>query len=144
MSAGSLELHPPTLAVTMQEEQLYHMVLDHELDQLSRSGVGVLASIGFTALGTALGLAANFAAALERVLSSNPTPLTVGDLVSVCVFVGSAVIAVFCLALSSLAWWRNKGTAARIRARKRIGVGGTDQTREVRTPTKAASAALHT
>lgn len=128
----------------MQDEQLYHMVLDHELDQLSRSGVGVLASVGFTALGTALGLAANFAAALERVLSSNPTPLTVGDLVSVCVFVGSAVIAVLCLALSSLAWWRNKGTAARIRARKRIGVGGADQTREVRTPAKAASAPLHT
>ena len=117
----------PAQRLTMPEYLDWHMILDHELSQLSRPETGVIGSVGFVGLGGVIGLAASFFEALEKVNGSPPIPLSIGDIVSVCMFVGSTVIAGLCLLIFGLAVFRNRGLARTIRSRQKQPFGSQGQ-----------------
>lgn len=100
------------------------MILDHELSQLSKPETGVLGSLGFVCLGTALGLAPSFSSVLSRLEVRGVEPLTRGDATTLVIFGAVAVGATVCLALFVLMWWRNRGLADTIRRRAAVPVSG--------------------
>jgi hypothetical protein len=95
------------------------MILDQELDQLSRPESGAFGAVGFAALGAALGSLPGALSAMELLKSADAKPMPAGDLTSllVCLFCGGLAIA--CLAVWGAARWRNRGLPERIRARKK-------------------------
>jgi hypothetical protein len=66
--AGTLPFSPEQ-RMTVPEFVDWHMILDHELSQLSRPETGVIGSLGFVGLGSAPGLVGPFFGALEKAQS---------------------------------------------------------------------------
>ncbi len=83
--------------------------------------MGFLGSLGFVALGAALGLSPSFIAVLSK--PSEAAPITNADVATVGVFVGSAVMAVVCLFVAGIDLWRNSRLADKIRKRTKHGIG---------------------
>lgn len=98
----------------------WHMILDHELDQLSQLETGALGSVGFVALGAAVGFAPAFVAALEKA----KTGLSGEELVALIALPLSAAVALICLGLFVANALRNRGLKGRIRQRPKQGFGG--------------------
>jgi len=118
----------PKARITAPDFTDWHMILDHELGQISRPEAGVIGSLGFVGVGGALGFAQDFADTLSNAYLPLPTanaaddaqrapPLQISDIVSIAGFVGCIVLAVVCLAIFCIGKWRNKGLVASIRAR---------------------------
>jgi hypothetical protein len=92
------------------------MILDGELTQLSKPEEAVLVSLGFVGLGASFGLLGPFLTALEK-LGAQQQSLLVSDMAYVGCFGGALVLALVCLIFGGIAYWRNKGLAAKIRKR---------------------------
>jgi hypothetical protein len=110
------------MSVSVPEGINWHMILDHELSQLTRPESGVIGSIGFVALGAFLGLVPAVFSAIDKVNPAAPRAaatqaFTMSDLSAVVVCGGSLVLAIVCLGIFALVWYRNRGLAATIRAR---------------------------
>lgn len=103
------------------------MIQDHELSQLGSLQTGIVASIGFVALGGGVGLFGPFLTSVERITSASRAPLEPPlsgvDIWYVAGFPGSLILAAVCLIISSLAWLSNKGLKERIRKRPKHGLG---------------------
>lgn len=129
----SLTFDAPAMSVSVPRELGWHMILDHELDQLSHSEMGFIGSLGFVGLGAALGLIPQV---VDLVIKLFQTPIksqyypfdliypriTTLDIGSVAAFVFSLAIAIICLAISGLFHRRNKKLAAAIRSRGKQGI----------------------
>lgn len=109
----------PAQRLSMPEFVDWHMILDHELSQLTRPETGVIGSLGFVGLGGAIGLAPTFVAVLSNVQASPPKPVTVPDIAAVGCFAVSFAVALICLVIFGLSVYRNKGLATSIRERKK-------------------------
>ena len=118
------------MSVSMPENLSWHMILDHELSQLTLPEAGVLGSIGFVFLGAVLGLIPGFVTAVEKVplntaaqLKDNAAAVTFtsGDLATVIAFCACSALAVVCLIIAGIRWMRNKGLASTIRSRSKHG-----------------------
>ncbi|MES0034662.1 hypothetical protein NKJ74_05185 [Mesorhizobium sp. M0046] len=118
-SGESGKLESPAQRFSMPEFVDWHMILDHELSQLTRPETGIIGSIGFVGLGGAIGLAPAFFSVLSKIGAAPPEPAMVADVVSIGCFVASFVIAVVCLFIFALSLYRNRGLAGDIRARKK-------------------------
>jgi hypothetical protein len=114
--------------ISMPDFVDWHMILDRELDQLSRPENSILASLGFVALGAFLGLIGPTVAAYQKVWAVPTLPLTKGDFVNLCLFVFCGVAATIWLSIAGLAWWRNRGLAGEIRKRPKQGAVSTGET----------------
>jgi hypothetical protein len=107
----------------------WHMILDQELEQLSRPETGLIASLGFMGLGAAIGLLVPLIGVVEKIGvvaqpgKPAPPPVSISDIACVASFTGSLVLGIVCLAIAGIAWMRNKGLATAIRRRTRRGVG---------------------
>jgi hypothetical protein len=108
----------PSSRISAPEFIDWHMILDRELEQLSRPEIGLLSSIGFTALGVSLGLLPGFVSSLGK---SKANTFDSGDATTLIVFVASTVGAVICLVIAGVGWYRNKGLADEIRRRPKHG-----------------------
>lgn len=115
-----MEIQSPLLSVTIEEAQLYHMIRDHELDQMSAPGTGVLGSIGFMALGAVLSLVQPFAVSVQKVVSVSRVPLEVSDFIASLAFIGSLVLSLLCLIIFSIQARGKARLADRIRSRKTV------------------------
>jgi hypothetical protein len=113
------------MSVSMPEALSFHMILDHELSQLTLPEAGVLGSLGFVFLGGVLGLIPGFVTAIEK---ANTAVFTNSDLATVIAFCVSGALALACLCISGLRWARNRGLAATIRARSKHGFTFADHT----------------
>lgn len=113
---------PPGQRMSAPENLDWHMILDHELSQLSAAETGVLGSLGFTGLGGALGFLPSVVQVIGKLPSTVEAPVTVPDMVTVGVFVACAVLAAICLVIYFLNWNRNKGLADTIRKRPKFKV----------------------
>jgi hypothetical protein len=131
------------MSVSMPENLSWHMILDHELSQLTLPEAGVLGSLGFVFLGGALGLIPGFVVAVEKVPHGAAAQVkdglaaqvfTSGDLATVIAFCACAALALVCLIIAGLRWTRNRGLAAKIRSRSKHGFTFAGQ------PSSAASA----
>lgn len=114
------------MSLSMPEALSWHMILDHELTQLSSRDTGLIGSIGFVCLGSALGLIPSLVAALDKVNSKPPISMTSGDVAAIVASVGTAVAAIVCLIIFGIYRYRNAGLAAKIRARTRRGLKFSD------------------
>jgi hypothetical protein len=95
----------------------WHLILEAELTQLSQPETWAFGSIGFTALGVALGAVPQAAEVLAKLLAGKPTAFTTGELASLFIMVAGAVAAIVCLMTFGINRYRNRGLAARIRDR---------------------------
>ena len=118
-SGESGKLESPAQRFSMPDYVDWHMILDHELSQLTRPETGVIGSIGFVGLGGAIGLAPAFSTILSKPGKTPVEPITTADVVSIVCFAASVVIAVLCLFIFGLSVYRNRGLATAIRARKK-------------------------
>jgi hypothetical protein len=112
------------MSVSVPEGLNWHMILDHELSQLTRPESGVIGSIGFVALGAFLGLIPAAFSGIEKLrvtadTTTAATAFTMSDLSAVVVCGGSLVLAVFCLIIFGVVHYRNRGLASTIRARSK-------------------------
>lgn len=118
---AALNLNPPPMSVSMPEVINWHMILDHELTQLTKPETGFIGSLGFVGLGAVFGLIPQFVTTYEKTFASPPLPITVADIACVAAFFGCLALAIVCLGIGGLYWWRNRGTAAVIRQRGKHG-----------------------
>ena len=102
----------------MPEVLDWHMIFDHELDQLSRRETGVIGSLGFVALGAAIGLTPDLIESWQTVKLATMA-YSQSEFISALLCVGSWAAAVICLSLFGVSRWRNRGLTTRIRNRKR-------------------------
>jgi hypothetical protein len=114
------------MSLSMPEALSWHMILDHELMQLSSRDTGLIGSIGFVCLGSALGLIPSLVTALDKVNTKPPLSMSSGDVAAIAATVGTAVGAVICLIIFGIYRYRNSGLAAKIRARTRRGLKFSD------------------
>ena len=129
------------MSLSMPEALSWHMILDHELTQLSSRDTGLIGSIGFVCLGSALGLIPSLVAALDKVNTEPPMSMTHGDVAAISASVGTAVASVVCLIIFVIYRYRNSGLAAKIRARTRRGLKFSDSANaETSLPSEATSA----
>lgn len=98
------------------------MIQDHELSQLSNVESGIIASLGFAGLGAVIGLVGPFLTALDKLKSKPPVPLSGAEVYYLVGFSGTVVLATVCLVIHILSLARNKGLAATIRARPKLGM----------------------
>ena len=124
MSDQYISFDPPPMSVSMPEQIDWHMILDHELSQLSRPETGVIGSFGFVGLGGAIGLIPQFVSTIEKTKAQPPAAITEGDIACIAAFFGCIVLAAICLAIFGLFWYRNKSLADQIRKRTRRGFPG--------------------
>jgi hypothetical protein len=126
-SQDSVTFGSVPMSVSMPENLSWHMILDHELSELTLPEAGVLGSLGFVFLGAFLGLIPGFVTAVEKVnataVKGGPAsqPFTNGDLATVIAFCVCGALAAACLCIAGLRWFRNKGLAATIRNRSKHG-----------------------
>jgi hypothetical protein len=119
----SLTFDAPQMSISAPKTLSWHMIMDQELTQLTRPEMGFIGSLGFVGLGAALGLIPQLVDAIHKVQQIKPDlPVTIGDMACVGAFFGSFVLALVCLAIGGLYWWRNKGLATTIRKRGPIAV----------------------
>lgn len=109
----------PAQRFSMPDYVDWHMILDHELSQLTRPETGIIGSLGFVGLGGAIGLAPAFFSVVAKVKAPIAEQVSASDIVSVGCFVASGVIAIICLIIFGLSLYRNRGLAGAIRARKK-------------------------
>ena len=113
------------------------MILDHELSQLSRPEVGIITSLGLVGLGTGIGLFPALIASVAKASAEPSTPFTGGDIANVAAFFFCFALTLVCLGIGGLDWWRNRGLAAKIRARTKRGItfsGGSSSNEESASP----------
>ena len=124
MSEGSsVRIEPPLLSVTVDEAQLYHMIKDHELTEMAAPGTGVLGSVGFTALGAALGLIQPFVTTIQKLNANSKQVVEISDFVASLEFVACLVLSVVCLCLFVIQSRGKKSLAERIRSRPTVTPG---------------------
>jgi hypothetical protein len=109
----------PTNVVTVPDHADWHLISDHELDELDKPEGGVLGSLGFTALGAILGALPGAVAGWKKVGTTDV--LRPEEIVSLMVTVVAIVAAGICLTLFAIYRSRSRGAAARIRQRKKVG-----------------------
>ncbi|WP_161600108.1 hypothetical protein [Aurantimonas manganoxydans] len=97
----------------------WHMILDQELDQLSRPETGVIGSIGFVGLGAAIGLVPAFSDVMGNVNADRLEPLTGGEIATLLILPGSFMLAVVCLVIFAISVCRDKALTGVIKARKK-------------------------
>lgn len=120
-NVGQIASSPfPIQRVPIPDYLDWHVILEPELGQLSRPETGVIGSLGFAALGAAVGFAPSFLSALDKAASSQPSSLA--DAAFIASFSGTAVAGVLCLVLFGIAALRKRGLTRTIRARKRRAV----------------------
>jgi hypothetical protein len=119
--------HAPAPRISMPDFVDWHMILDRELDQLSRPEHGVLSSLGFVALGTVLGLIAPVMSAWEKIAASPPIPLNRAEFANLAAFFVCVGLMFVCLSIAGLGWWRNRGLADEIRKRPKRGAFATPE-----------------
>jgi hypothetical protein len=112
----------PTQRISMPDYVDWHMILDHELSQLSRPEIGFIGSLGLVGLGAALGSAVQFWRGIAKVLQPAEGQITGDDIGFIMVFVASVVLAIVCLTISGVGLWRNRGLAQQIRKRDKRGL----------------------
>lgn len=128
----TLSFDAPQMSVSMPKEVGWHMILDHELDQLSHSEMGFIGSLGFVGMGAALGLIPQIFDVMSKLfqppIKSTMYPfdliyphVTALDMGSVAAFFFSLAIAIVCLTISGLFHHRNKKLAETIRERGKQG-----------------------
>jgi hypothetical protein len=116
----SLSFDVPQMSVSMPKMLDWHMILDHELTQLTRPEMGFIGSLGFVGLGSALGLTPQLVETMGKVRHAD-TSVTMGDIACVGAFFGCAVLAIVCLGIGGLYWYRHRGLAQTIRTRGKQG-----------------------
>lgn len=109
----------PQSRVSAPEIVDWHMILDAELDQISRPETGIIGSLGFLALGAFL----NNSPTIMSVWFGSPRTLSIGDVTTLEIGIGSLVASVICLSIFALSVYRNWGTANRIRNRPKMFFG---------------------
>lgn len=105
----------PTSRVTAPEVTDWHLVADHELEDISKPESGIAGAFGFAALGGAIGAMPSGCSALDKL--STQTPVAKEGLVSFSILLGSSVATIICLAIWFINRRRNSGLVTRIRAR---------------------------
>lgn len=109
----------PTARISVPESLDYHMIMDHELSQLSHPETGIIGSVGFAFFGAAVGLVP---AAMEIMARTSSEKLSNSDLLLIGFLGATAFGAVICLAIFALATFRNRGLAGKIRTRAKLPV----------------------
>ena len=117
--AAVLTFDPPPMSVSMPEALNWHMILDHELTALTKPETGVIGSLRFVGLGSVLGLIPQLVATIEKAQAVTPQAITLSDIACVAAFFGYLVLAILCLTIFGMYWWRNRGLAEIIRNRVR-------------------------
>ena len=112
----------PAQTISTPEHVDWHMIQDHELSQLSNLQSGIIASLGFTGLGAAIGLVGPFLTALSKVRSPTPTALRPDEVFYLTGFSATVVLGLICLVIHAINSWRRTGLAATIRARRKLGI----------------------
>lgn len=112
-------LEGPAQRFTMPEFLDWHMILDHELNQLSRPETGVIGSLGFVGLGAVVGLIPAVSGVFEKIGSSPPASISGAETATLMVFSGCVVLALGCLLIFGLSIYRNSGLTTVIKARKK-------------------------
>lgn len=113
------EVATPAQRISMPDFIDWHMIFDYELDQLSQVETGVIGSIGFVALGAALGSVGQFCDAISKFRDASLGAIHTSDGVYIGVFVGSVVAALICLGLFAIDRYRNAGLVKKIRGREK-------------------------
>jgi hypothetical protein len=121
----------PQERISSAEYVDYHMIIDHELDQLSRGEAGVFGSSGFMALGAAIGLFPSAISTWDKLSASPPVAVPRGDISGMICCAGCAAGALVCLVIFGLYKLRNRGLAKRIRARTRRALDSRGGVKEV-------------
>jgi hypothetical protein len=103
----ALAFETPPMSVSMPASVEWHMILDHELTQLSRGETGFLAAVGFVGLGAVLGLIPSLALIVDKVIAGQSDALKMSDMIVGCAFVGCLVLTIVCLIISGVAWRRS-------------------------------------
>src|ERR1700687_5123073 len=96
-NTGITEGSTPATRISMPPVVDWHMILDRELDQLTRPEMGVIGSLGFVALGAVFGLIAPLFGALEKVGAEPPNIMGKGDIAAIAAFFGCLGLTVICL-----------------------------------------------
>jgi hypothetical protein len=117
------------MSLSMPEGLTWHMILDHELSQLTRPETGVLGSIGWVGLGAVLGLVVPFVGVLEKI---GDATITKSDVSCLLAFAFSVAATLVCLGVAGIAWWRNSGLAQHIRSRTTRDIAFTDSANAAR------------
>jgi hypothetical protein len=73
-------------------------------------------------LGTGLGLIPALVLSVGKVSTDPPVAMTSGDIANIASFFFCAAVALVCLFVGGIDWWRNRGLATDIRARTKRGV----------------------
>lgn len=110
----SLNFTPESM-VTVPERTDWHLVADHELDTLSSSVGGILGSVGFAALGAALGAAPQAFSGWGSINAGKP--LSSESATSLCIFLLSIATTIICLSVFAAYKKRTVQLTANIRLR---------------------------
>ncbi|WP_455918869.1 hypothetical protein [Ensifer canadensis] len=109
----------PIPRYSMDETVDYHVILDQELDQLAHPENGVIGTVGFTALGAALGFLPATVAIFEKIGQSTPEAISPIELTTLLLTPSCGVAALICLILFGISKFRNLGLVSKIRERPR-------------------------
>lgn len=112
-------LEVPPQRLTTPDFVDFHMILDHELDQLSKAETGIIGSLGFVGLGGVIGFAPAFLGALEKISAVPVVQPSAADVGTLICLPACVVLALLCLTIFGLSVRRNWGLSAKIRARKK-------------------------
>lgn len=110
----SLNFTPESM-VTVPERTDWHLVADHELDTLSSSVGGILGSVGFAALGAALGAAPQALSGWNSIKAGKP--LSSESATSLCIFLLSIATTIICLSIFGIYKKRTMNLTRNIRLR---------------------------
>ncbi len=110
----------PVARVSVDQYIDYHAILDNELDHLSNPEGGVMGSIGFTALGGAIGLLPMACGVVASVLKPEAGSITISDLANVIAAALCVTVAIICLAMFFIKKYRTRGLLQKIRNRPKF------------------------
>lgn len=105
----------PIAKISAPDETNWHVIAEHELEQLASPQSGMFGAIGFAGLGAALGAAPTGCAALQAIRQGRPVPSQ--DLYSMIILLVCLAVTIICLTAWAYAKHKNKGLSEQIRAR---------------------------
>ncbi|MEY9196659.1 cytochrome c biogenesis protein CcdA [Sinorhizobium fredii] len=109
----------PKPRYSIDETVDYHVILDQELDQLARPENGVIGTVGFTALGAALGFLPAMVAILQKIVGAAREPLIPIEITTLLLTPACGIAALICLILFFISKFRNRGLVTKIKKRPR-------------------------